>query len=171
MCIKEICRIIPRSRYCSAMCATHQIHIFYADCAHNAVSVKIKSDVVGGGKTLSAEKARFISVLTHIDFLIWWKQTLVFALRLLLEWKRKRNHSYSGKYTLCDRHPNYWINADWLYLTCSNSKSQIAKLMSGRTHWNLRRMGPINVQHRMTRMLVCLLGRMCASSALVFFLK
>lgn len=42
-----------------------------------------------------------LAVLTHIDILIWWKQTLVFTLHLPLEWKK---HSFPGKYILYDRH-------------------------------------------------------------------
>lgn len=67
--------------------------------------------------------------------------------------------------------PYYQVNADWLYLTCSTSESQIANLKvklpppprsPASAPWrNLRGSRPTNVQHRMTRMIVLFTGRRC----------
>lgn len=71
---------------------------------------------------------RCIVDLTRISILIWWKQTSVFSLHLLLGWKRK----IATQKNICymTGMPYYQVNADWLYLTFGTGKSQIANPMS-----------------------------------------
>ena len=125
------------------MWATHQKHTLYADYNHNAFSVKITKIWCCSGKILSAEKARCIAALTHINILIWWKPTLVFTLRLPLEWKKTKQNTATQEniYYMTGR-PYYQVNADWLYLTCSTSESQTANLMSNCSRWKFKTQSP-----------------------------
>lgn len=136
------------------MWETHQIHILYADYNPSAVSVKTKSHVVPEcweSHMHCSRDAHQHSYVMKIDIGIhpafaYWN-------------KKKKKHSYPGKYILYDRNAYYQVNADWLYLTCSTSESQIANLMSDCSRWNLRRNQLKNVQHCMTRLLFT--GRWC----------